>query len=166
MQTFVPDPSFQESLQMLDKKRLGKQRLEAWQILGNLKKDRTVGWGRHVIMYMWRGFEPALEHYYNLCLEEFSRRGCKNIKLKPIEITQPIIMPPWVGDPRIHLSHQSQILGKIQNQPKMIEWYKQWNWSVEPYALKYVWPDALRMIRENKFIYRTSEDKTWITLDA
>jgi hypothetical protein len=43
MQTFLPYPDFRESLQVLDNKRLGKQRVEAYQIIsaitGRPRKD-------------------------------------------------------------------------------------------------------------------------------
>ena len=45
MQTFLPYRNFRKSLQSLDDKRLGKQRVETFQILNNLlgrpKKDGT-----------------------------------------------------------------------------------------------------------------------------
>jgi hypothetical protein len=37
MQTFLPYPNFKKSLQILDYRRLGKQRVEAYQIIRILK---------------------------------------------------------------------------------------------------------------------------------
>ena len=43
MQTFLPYPDFRESLESLDYKRLGKQRVEAWQIYQIVSGKRTKG---------------------------------------------------------------------------------------------------------------------------
>ena len=45
MQTFLPYKSFKQSLQSLDYRRLGKQRVEAFQILNVLLgRTETKGW--------------------------------------------------------------------------------------------------------------------------
>ena len=41
MQTFLPYKSFERSVQVLDNKRLGKQRVEAFQILNVLQNNPT-----------------------------------------------------------------------------------------------------------------------------
>jgi hypothetical protein len=46
MQTFLPYSSFEESARILDYRRLGKQRVEAWQILRSLD-GITKGWSNH-----------------------------------------------------------------------------------------------------------------------
>jgi uncharacterized protein (DUF2132 family) len=43
MQTFMPYPSFRKSLDCLDNKRLGKQRVEAKQIYNIVKDKRSKG---------------------------------------------------------------------------------------------------------------------------
>ena len=59
MQIFAPYKDFRRSLQSLDNKRLGKQRVETFQILNNLlgrpKKDGTPykGWTNHPCCVMW-----------------------------------------------------------------------------------------------------------------
>ena len=77
MQTFLPYKSFKNSLQSLDWRRLGKQRVEAHQILNVLLgRTTTKGWVNHPITKMWKGYEPSLQLYFNLCVEEWINR-CK-----------------------------------------------------------------------------------------
>ena len=79
MQTFLPYPDFQKSLEVLDYRRLGKQRVEAKQIL-NVLLDRTTtkGWRNHPITKMWVGYEDALKVYFNMCVKEWIHRGYNN----------------------------------------------------------------------------------------
>ena len=72
MQTFLPHKSFNESFKVLDYRRLGKQRVEAKQIL-NVLLDRTTtkGWRNHPIVRMWAGYENALKQYFNECVDEW-----------------------------------------------------------------------------------------------
>ena len=57
--TFLPYPDFVKSAKILDYKRLGKQRVEAWQILRALRGE-TKGWRNHPATNLWRGHEKAL----------------------------------------------------------------------------------------------------------
>ena len=62
MQTFLPYPDFARSARVLDRKRLGKQRVETLQVL----RAATVpgyGWYRHPATAMWAGHVPALVAY-------------------------------------------------------------------------------------------------------
>lgn len=54
MQTFLPVANFCESAKYLDKARLGKQRVEAMQILSTLS-GASRGWINHPAVRMWRG---------------------------------------------------------------------------------------------------------------
>ena len=67
MQTFLPHESFKKSLKVLDWRRLGKQRVEAHQVLNVLLgRTETKGWVNHPITRMWDGYEPALQLYFNM----------------------------------------------------------------------------------------------------
>ena len=62
MQTFLPHESFKKSFKLLDYRRLGKQRVEAHQILNVLlDRTQTKGWRNHPIVRMWEGYEDALK---------------------------------------------------------------------------------------------------------
>ena len=56
MQTFLPYDDFVLSLDCLDYRRLGKQRVEAMQLLNAMKREKG-GWINHPATKMWRGYE-------------------------------------------------------------------------------------------------------------
>ena len=56
MQTFLPYDDFVLSLDCLDYRRLGKQRVEAMQLLNAMKREKG-GWINHPATKMWRGDE-------------------------------------------------------------------------------------------------------------
>src|SRR3954469_14280601 len=62
VQTFLPYPSFAESVRILDRARMGKQRVEALQVLRAITVP-GYGWGNHPVAKMWRGYVPALTKY-------------------------------------------------------------------------------------------------------
>ena len=90
MQTFLPHSSFKDTFKVLDYKRLGKQRVEAHQILNILlDRTKTKGWRSHPIVQMWKGYESALQLYFNLCVKEWIKRGYNN-NMKLEYINKPI----------------------------------------------------------------------------
>lgn len=112
MQTFLPYPDFEASVRALDKRRLGKQRVEAYQILRiHLYPGQARGWVNHPATLMWKGYVDALKLYYNLCVVEWQRRGCTNRMLLYPTVEQPE-MPWWMGIPEFHLGHQSNLIRK------------------------------------------------------
>lgn len=129
MQTFLPYPNLKQSVQSLDDRRLGKQRVEAKQILIALLANR--GWIHHPIVKMWKGYENALGEYMNLCIDEWVRRGFRNNMLKYDTTNCDVVYPDWLGDEDIHSSHRANLLRKS-------DWYEQFKWSDEPRD-GYVW---------------------------
>lgn len=109
MQTFLPYRSFQKSARCLDSKRLGKQRVEAKQILNTLQHVST-GWRHHPAVKMWKGYEDALEQYLREMIVEWVRRG--NANSIPIPRKSTYQAPPWLGWKRFHQSHKSNLLRK------------------------------------------------------
>ena len=87
MQTFLPYDSFEESASVLDWKRLGKQRVEAMQIVNAIEKQ--TGWRHHPVVHMWTPYIPALKHYTNVMIEEWIKRGYNKTKsfIPLIELT-------------------------------------------------------------------------------
>lgn len=138
MQTFMPYDDFHSSLDSLDNKRLGKQRVEAKQILNVLlnrpRKDGQPykGWLNHPCVRMWRGYENALMEYYNISLIIWEQRGFKNT----MEYEEPggcVPIPDWVKEPILNLSHRSNLLRKDY------DFYSKYGWQNEispnePYA--------------------------------
>ena len=130
MQTFVPEDTFENSVRVLDRQRLGKQRVETLQIMKALA-GLSKGWVNHPATRMWRGYEQALLQYQAFTTREWKRRGykdtCFNKTLAVWEehfapawrqeyIDNPksphIVLPHWWGDNRVHDSHKSALVFK------------------------------------------------------
>jgi hypothetical protein len=62
MQTFLPCRGFAETAQVLDVRRLGKQRVETIQVVRALTVP-GYGWRHHPAAAMWAGYEEALVRY-------------------------------------------------------------------------------------------------------
>lgn len=134
MQTFLPYPDFTHSASVLDRQRLGKQRVEAKQILLALENP-GYGWQNHPAVKMWRGREAALAVYGLRVCEEWTRRGYKDSLTQFFKVRLQIMpmFPSWLGDPAFHASHRSNLLRKLPAH------YRQF-WPGEPADLPYIWP--------------------------
>ena len=114
MQTFLPYADFHKSAQVLDYRRLGKQRVEALQIL-NAIRGQSKGWRNHPCSIMWSKHEQALIQYAIVICEEWILRGYKDSLLPrfqaEVQIANPE-MPAWLGFEKFHLSHQSNLVRK------------------------------------------------------
>lgn len=135
MQTFLPYPNFRQSAACLDNRRLGKQRVEAYQILRTLRNPEQRGWQHHPAVLMWRGYEDALRDYMNAMIEEWVRRGFRNT-MEAVAVTEPPKLPPWLGEPAFHAAHRANLLRKDP------AYYGQYGWS-EPPDLPFIWPVTL-----------------------
>ena len=135
MQTFLPYKGFRLSAQTLDYRRLGKQRVEAYQILNViLERTDTKGWRNHPITKMWVGYENALKLYFNICVDEWIKRGYNKHMLLE-EITGDVVYPHWLGNDLIHSSHRANLLRKDK------EFYSQYMW-IEDSSNPYCWYDT------------------------
>ena len=74
MQTFLPFASFSRSAAVLDRARLGKQRVEALQVLRAITLPQ-YGWRNHPAARMWRGYLPALTKYALVTADEWIAQG-------------------------------------------------------------------------------------------
>jgi hypothetical protein len=115
--TFVPWPDLQRSAEALDDKRLGKQRVEALQILrANL--GLTKGWRNHPAAVMWRGHEGYLYKYTKTICIEWRNRGFQdNVQAQLLALLEQYELkgwdPPWWwGNNEIHKSHRSNLKRK------------------------------------------------------
>lgn len=145
MQTFLPYPSFAESAKVLDRQRLGKQRVEVLQILRTLT-GISDSWKNHPAVLMWQYYKVALALYGLEICDEWTARGYKDTCLVKIkEIISPYnygaaYYPFWLGDENFHASHRAALLYKDYN------YYSQFGWEEKPAvpdskgSLPYVWP--------------------------
>jgi hypothetical protein len=133
MQTFLPYADLQESVRVLDYRRLGKQRVETFQVLNILlERTPTKGWRNHPVTVMWTGYESALQLYQNYTIQEWINRGYKNTMLLEDVDMNSIVMPHWFGLEEFHRSHRSNLLRKDY------EYYSQY-FDEDP-NLPYYWP--------------------------
>lgn len=148
MQTFLPVPSFVQSMEFLDVSRLGKQRIEAAQIIEILTNkpvlpinlsslvpfDRTnATWARHPAVKMWSGHEEWLKLYLACSIGEWVSRGYRNNIVVPKYDAKSQPRPEWLGYERFHRSHRSNLIRKDAIR------YRQY-WPEEEANLPYYWP--------------------------
>lgn len=141
MQTFLPYPSFAESAAVLDTPRLGKQRVEAFQLL-RANSVPGYGWRHHPVAKMWAGRLPALVAYGCAMVDEWVARGHADTVRAQLREFAPEIddldqrdipMPAWLGDDAFHLSHRSNLVRKDPDFYRPI-------FGDIPDDLPYLWP--------------------------
>lgn len=143
MQTFLPYADFSQTARSLDYRRLGKQRVEAWQVLRALN-GMTKGWRNHPAVLMWNGYEKALCVYAIAICDEWIARGYNDTMRERFvqwssqldDNNEQLKMPPWLGDQEFHRSHQSNLVRKFP------EHYKE-QFPDVPEDLEYLWPTTL-----------------------
>ncbi|MFB6477361.1 MSMEG_6728 family protein [Streptomyces virginiae] len=153
MQTFLPFPSFAASEAVLDVRRLGKQRVEAVQVLRGLVVP-GYGWRRHPAVRMWRGTRRHSSGTGWRSAGRGPRRGAPILVPSPWSRTSGRgsrgggarteeqlagdgDLPPWLGAPDFHRSHQSALVRKHP------DFYRECFPGI-PDDLPYVWPRSDR----------------------
>ena len=141
MQTFLPYRDPVKCAQVLDNKRLGKQRVETIQIMHALLGEKK-GWVNHPAVKMWKGYEPFLvRKYLHSMLTEWNQRGYNSPKciqhmrrfLKLSICKGEIIKPWWFDHLLLFKSHQSNLIRKDP------EFYKSKFPGVSD-DMEYIWP--------------------------
>lgn len=148
MQTFLPFPDFRATARVLDPRRLGKQRVETLQIVRAITVPGR-GWRNHPAVRMWRDHLEALGRYGLDVVDAWLALGhadtCadkirSDLAAAGVDEPRPQCvlaasgdLPPWLGDPDFHRSHQSALLRKDP------AWYRPRLPDV-PDDLPYVWP--------------------------
>ncbi|MFF2193024.1 MSMEG_6728 family protein [Streptomyces sp. NPDC058157] len=154
MQTFLPFASFDASAAVLDVRRLGKQRVEAVQVLRGLVVP-GYGWRRHPAVRMWAGYEEALVRYgLEICrvwtaegradtcavtlVQDFGAwRRPGGVPRTQEQLAADGDLPPWLGAEDFHRSHQSALVRKDP------AFYRE-RFPAVPDDLPYVWPRSDR----------------------
>ena len=130
MQTFLPYSNFQKTAEVLDYRRLGKQRVEGMQIINTIVNPNQKSWQKHPIVIMWTPYVQALMLYTNTMINEWVKRGYNNtMTLYDISSIQ---FPHWLGKEEFHASHRANLLRKDY------KYYSQFNWQENPES-PYVW---------------------------
>jgi hypothetical protein len=153
MQTFLPYADFAATADVLDPRRLGKQRVETIQVLRALTVP-GYGWRHHPAARMWTGYEEALVRYGLVICERWCGLGhgdtCAGTLLADLSLRTGVRrprdqdrlaeageLPPWLGDPAFHRSHRSALVRKDP------AFYRP-RFPDVPDDLPYVWPDSDR----------------------
>ena len=133
--TFLPYADFTKSAKALDYKRLGKQRVEAWQILSALR-GQTKGWVNHPATRLWAGHEKLLCEYGIAICDEWIKRGYKDtMRERFIAVHSELPncdKPFWSNYRHFYESHQSNLKRKDPD-------HYQFNVDAD---LPYLWIDA------------------------
>lgn len=145
MQTFLPYTKYSMTAEILDDRRLGKQRVEASQILDILEGRTDNNWKHHVAVRMWQGYTNTLKLYYNIILSEWIDRGYEN-KMPFMSIEGRIVHPPWLSDERLSLSHRGNLLRKDP------EYYGRFNWFDADPEAPYWWPVPMKTPAKQKIM--------------
>ncbi|MDL4819677.1 MSMEG_6728 family protein [Actinomadura opuntiae] len=153
MQTFLPYPGFAATARVLDPRRLGKQRVEALQVLRALTVP-GYGWQRHPAVLMWTGYEEALVRYgLDICAAwcalgradtcaatmgaDLAAAGGPARVRGQEALARAGEVPPWLGEPAFHLSHRSALVRKDPGHYGPL-------FPDAPDDLPYVWPRSDR----------------------
>ncbi|MGW0606044.1 MSMEG_6728 family protein [Streptomyces sp. NPDC002644] len=154
MQTFLPYADFRRSALALDRRRLGKQRVEALQVFRALTVP-GYGWQHHPAVRMWAGYEEALVRYgLEICrvwreqgrpdtcadslTTEYAALRPDAADVRPQkELAEAGELPLWLGDRAFHRSHRSALLRKDPDEYAT-------RFAGVPDDLPYVWPPSDR----------------------
>ncbi|MFD4985498.1 MSMEG_6728 family protein [Streptomyces sp. NPDC058374] len=153
MQTFLPYPDFAASATSLDARRLGKQRVEALQVLRGLTVP-GYGWRHHPAVRMWTGYEEALVRYGLVVCQVWTETGRRDTCAASLvadftarrtdghvrtqeQLAADGELPPWLGDPAFHRSHRSALRTKAPELYAPL-------FPDDPDGLPYVWPASDR----------------------
>jgi len=138
MQTFLPLPDFVDTAKVLDWRRLGKQRVEAMQIIKAIEIGK--GWVNHPATKMWTPYVDALKLYHNIIIQEWIERGYKNNMTLYCISSEPE-MPWWLGIDDFHKTHQSMLVQKLP------EHYEKFFPNVDK-NLEYLWQSRDSFIKK------------------
>jgi hypothetical protein len=118
MQTFFPFRDARSSLVVLDTRRLGKQRVEGYQILRTIT-GQSGGWNNHPAVKMWRGYAPELLDYTLTACEIWAGKGYTDTlsdklfdEFGDLIDTKELIYPIWTARQDVLDSHKAMLYHK------------------------------------------------------
>lgn len=165
--TFVVHQDFQLCALFLDDRRLGKQRVEAKQIIDAVialqEGDATAGWRNHPATRSWLNHLDALKLYFNAMVSEWVKRGYKN-NYQLYDLPSTIEQPYWIDCSSVHYSHMAQLVQKDSSYysveqlstrlpATLLDYFKQRPLEYSSYG--YIWP--YKHTREQLLMLNVSE---------
>lgn len=169
MQTFFITNDNSYTAKLLDYRRLGKQRVEAIQLLdvllrkAGLLNDGKKGWSEHVAVYNWYSEEgnwlPSLIDYTQAMIDTWIARGYKNTinldKYRDYVKNNPTLFrydnPPWMQkEAEVLISHRARLLQK--DTPYYMEVFLNNNIPIPENweSMEYVWMKELKTKKKIK----------------
>jgi len=135
MQTFLPYRDFAKSARVLDRLRLGKQRIEVLQILRAIH-GLSKGWTNHPCAKLWQPHANALASYGLAICDEWISRGYKDTTRPKIAafLTSPAKLPTFPAS--YHRAHRSLLLRKNPAHYRP-------HWPTLSDAIPFIWPNGL-----------------------
>jgi hypothetical protein len=143
VQTFLPYPDLRASCVVLDDRRLGKQRVETFQILRALTWPEYA-WKNHPAVRMWRGFRAGARRVRPGELPRVDAPRLRRLGRRQLvgwtggSPPSGRALPPWFGLEPLHQSHRSaaaaqgpRALPAAVRGPRNVD---------EPDDLPYLWP--------------------------
>lgn len=127
MQIFLPYLTYDMCARVLDRQRLGKQRVECKQIMMAIDGE-TKAWANHPVVKMWKPYPQSLLRYAIAACDEWIARGYRDNLRKWFRARQKrelILSPEWLT---MHLASQYRGL-LLYKDP---EWYGQFGWRDHP----------------------------------
>lgn len=118
MNTFVPVTDFNEIAELLDDRRLNRQRTDITALLRKLMIEESDD--DHALVKMWRGNERFLCRFgVAVCMEHQARGNAGQTAEKILEYRgnfdpETDVAPEWWGDEAVHDSHKSYL---VRQQP-------------------------------------------------
>lgn len=137
MKTFLPYEDFAMSAEVLDDRRLARQRTDVVAILKKLLVPATED--DHPAVKMWRGSERVLCNYGLVICFEHQSRGNSGVTMEKINEYRsefPLesdVKPEWLGDEAFHDSHKSYLLRSLPS-----HYRKYWPQTADELPL--IWP--------------------------
>lgn len=132
---------FRRCARILDNKRLGKQRVEAYQILKTINNGGK--WSNHPAVKQWKGFEKCLMLYINAHIDVWISRGYKNT-MDTYKVKADVQVPPFLTNKHFVDMHKSRLLFKDE------AFYRSYCWNVKPSSGGYYWyENGIYTIRSN-----------------
>lgn len=162
VQTFILSDDIKIIFKLLDDRRLGKQRVEAHQIINIIEQNNSnkkIAWQNHPAVLMWKNNVDYLKYYFNLCVTEWIARG-KNNNYQLYDLPLNIEEPSWWGFKPLIYSHQAnlyiknpwyygQALQHVEGIMSSIELFNQYT------KIGYIWPSDWS---SEEMIAKTPED--------
>lgn len=142
MMTFIVFGDFVINATFLDNKRLGKQRVEAMQLIDAIEKG--TAWKKHPAAVSWKNHVDGLKYYANCIINEWIKRGFNNT-MEFYVLPETVILPWWTQWSPLHHSHRAMLIRKDPF------FYKD-KFDVDPlfWNFGYIWPNKINETNHTK----------------